>query len=328
MTKKFSFFILLISVFFACKQEVDVFIPTVIPPQKWVKFDTINFRTDVETFLESLNSSPETTTGDASKDITCKFSNAEVFIPKGSLLNSVTNAVVTSGIIEVEFILVNKLGDIIKNNRPTVTAQYGLTTGGSYYIKIKQAGVELVMDAGKTYTVKFLPSYGINAKPMLPFEGIDGTGASRIQNIWNPITDKSRIDVVQDSIFRKYICTMTKLHWINCDVFADTTKLTTPQITIDSSLTFTNINTSVFVVLKDISSVVGLAGDPTTKTFNIPNGYKGLPIGANVSIISMTKIGNDYFYSILPTKIEDSKNFTMKPNKSSLAEIKADLDKL
>ncbi len=331
MLKKISFLALLTSLFLcSCKEELDSFIPNTTVLPLWIDFGIQSKIVDVEKLYDELGTIPQVQTHDASNDIKCWFSsgNTTIEIPKGSLIYSTNKSTVT-GNVSIEFILINKLGDIIKNNRPTVTSDLGLTTGGSYFLKITQNGTELEMKQGSFYSLKFIPSYGTNTgnKAMIPFSGVDGTKSQKNENYWVPLKDSSSIRTVQDSGSSKYLCSLNKFRWINCDYFIDSTNLAKPKITLDDAK-FTNANTAVFMVFKNLKLIVSFPGDPTDKTFKIPTGYKGVPIDADVVIISVSKINNDYYFGSLTEKIQDSKDFLLKPKASSLAEIKTELDKL
>jgi hypothetical protein len=88
---------------------------------------------------------------------------------------------------------------------------------------------------------------------------------------WLPTTLNSRGMVGVGS--QGYEIVSEQLRWINCDYFADSSGA---RVNVTTSLPadYTNANTSVYLVFKEIKSVVGMYGDMTTKKILITERFR------------------------------------------------------
>ena len=82
--------------------------------------------------------------------------------------------------------------------------------------------------------------------------------------------------------------------WINVDIFADIPESDKTSVCVEMDEQYTNKNTVVFMLFKDIKSIVGLPGDPDTKLFCEPYGLS--PIGYEVIFFAISDQGNDEFH--------------------------------
>jgi hypothetical protein len=88
--------------------------------------------------------------------------------------------------------------------------------------------------------------------------------------------------------------------------------------------TFTNQNTSVFVVFKEINSVVSLIGDGKVRQFCVPLNYRGLPIGKLVTLVTISTIKDRIYIGKKEATITANSTIRIEPiltNKEAAKEI-------
>lgn len=113
------------------------------------------------------------------------------------------------------------------------------------------------------------------------------------------------------------------LGWSTVAQYMDST-LPSIRLNISLPLNYTNKNTAVFAAFKNNNAVIRLQADVTTKTFT----FNRIPINSELLLVSISKIGNDYYIGTreITARSADLQNIT--PAKISLNDMKAYLDKL
>ena len=91
---------------------------------------------------------------------------------------------------------------------------------------------------------------------------------------------------------------------------------------------FTNRNTSVYIAFKDILSVVKLEGTPVTKQFCIPPSYKGIPIGKQITVVSISNINGRSYMDVQDATITATNTVRLQPKFFSLDDIKKKISNL
>jgi hypothetical protein len=207
-----------------------------------------------------------------------------------------------TGTLKVEVLVLRKKGEFLLNNVPTISGGKQLISGGATFVKIKQDGEEVKLARNMSYKVKFLPTTTYDEGMKL----FEGKFEGRFKFDWNLISNGSSSTITptirpwvdtttQGSRTTGYELLLDRFNWINCDKFSNDTATLTNKFCVTLPDSFTNQNCSVFVVFKDINSVISLTGNGATKQFCVPNSYRGLPIGRAVNIISIASI-NDRIY--------------------------------
>jgi hypothetical protein len=206
---------------------------------------------------------------------------------------------------------------MIRVDKPTSSFGKQLISGGEIFVEMKSStGANLALAPGKKINIR----YG------------DATVSPLMRVFYGDESDPERFNWIpsQDSIFvitqpnPVYELQSSKLRWINCDYFADTTG---PRLSVHASLAanYTNANTSVYLVYKDARSVLGVYGNATTRKFVTPL----LPIGKQVTLVAISKQGSNSYYLAhenftiglnSPTAILQS--VLLNPVPTSLADIK------
>jgi len=113
-----------------------------------------------------------------------------------------------------------------------------------------------------------------------------------------------------------YLILCQKFNWINCDKFADTTN---PRTTLSATLpvNFTNNNTAVFIVFKDMLAVARMNADADNRLFY----YNNVPVTSNVIIVSISKIGDDLYLGTKQTTVTENLVVKLSPEKKTEKEI-------
>jgi hypothetical protein len=225
---------------------------------------------------------------------------------------------VCKGKLDVEILILRTKGELVTNDKPTVSKGELLTSGGVVFINVKQNGVGVTLVSNKTVSIKY---------KMRPVETgmkfFDGGRPDRFKFDWSLVSnreignwrDSSSQDVSGYQIFTD------RFGWINCDKFNTETNLT-DKITVALPDSFSNRNTGVFIVFKDILSVVKLAGDPQTRKFTIPKNYKGLPVGRQVTVVVYGTVKDKTYFATQDLTIAATNALTINPLPLSLEEIK------
>jgi hypothetical protein len=241
-------------------------------------------------------------------------------IPSSSCINKNNNQP-CRGKLDVEYLVLRTKGELIAHDKPTISLGRLLTSGGVVYLMVKQNGSEVKLASNKTVKVRFKTK--TTESGMLLFEG---KSLNRLQFDWFPIGITANRDMVTtwaDSSREKkgYQLLLDRFGWINCDKFNEETNLTN-KFCVAIPDTFTNRNTSVYLAFKDINSVVKLEGTPLLKQFCIPVSYKGIPVGKQVTVISISNIEGRYFMATQEVKVESVNNIRLIPQRLASEEIK------
>jgi preprotein translocase subunit YajC len=229
------------------------------------------------------------------------------------------------GKIDVEILYLRTKGDLIANDKPTTSGGKLLVSGGVVYIWASQGKDEVKIATGKPWKIKFQNT--IADEGMRYFEG---KSEGKFKFDWKLVNNSRDVGVSTwkandtSSISREakgYEILTDRFGWINCDKFHSESNLTT-KFSVSLTSEFTNRNTSVFMVFKDINSVVKLEGNPSTRDFTIPNGYKGIPIGKNVTVVSTSKFDTYSMMAVQDATITANATVKLVPVRMTNEEMK------
>lgn len=309
----------------ACQKNSDIFVPDPSqingPDTSW--YSVITPTMPVSLLKEGLVSDVYT------DSIVVNSNNAYITTPFGLLCGFPphccvgTGGTTITGTVRVELMLVKKKGDMIRLNRPTTSNGRLLVSAGQVFIRLKQNNQDLQLAPGVKITLRFSDS-PINTQ-MKFFVG-DETNTQQFNWLPNP-------DVVNNTLgitSQYYEIQTNRLRWVGADYFYDTTGISRTTVTTDLASQFTNANTVVFAVFTGQRSVVGMYGELSTRKFTSIK----LPVGKEITVIALSKQGNDYFMdhktvmTVLSTSTPATQTVPVKPVITTLANIKAYLDSL
>ena len=229
------------------------------------------------------------------------------------------------GKLEIEVLILRTRGELIAHDKPTISNGRLLISGGVVFLSAKQNGVEVKLGQNKTIKVRYKIK---NTEGVMGL--FEGKNLNRLQFDWTPIN--SNRDVVttwSDSSQEKkgFQLLLDRFGWINCDRFNDEPNLTN-KFCVAVPDSFTNRNTSVYIAFKDILSVVKLEGTPVTKQFCIPQSYKGIPIGKQVTVVSISNINGRSYMDVQDATISASNAIRLQPKSLGLDDIKKKISNL
>ena len=233
------------------------------------------------------------------------------------------NGTVATGRVRIEVIALRTKGDFVRFARPTTSYHRLLESGGAFYIRATKDGQELSLAQSKPVTIKYRYANPVN--DMRVFYGEQNTAQGPLGNnggfTWIPAQDNSRVSPFEgrDSMnnpIRGYELISQRFRWVNCDYFIDTTQ---PRTRINAVLppSFTNKNTTVFAVFKDRNIVVQLTPEFASRSFFAFN----IPVGKNITLLSLSKIENDLFLSKIETPVAAGLTLQLKPELKTKAQV-------
>jgi hypothetical protein len=305
-------FLFTILVFFAllgsqsCGKDTDEFIPTNTNTVVINKGDTV-WQTDL-LVIGNLPTSqvPSLAIEKLMSELASNPTNNEVNAERGGIITTPDNVTVEfqpnscvtqnnrpcTGALKVEVLVLRKKGEFLLNNVPTVSGGKQLISGGAVRVKVTQNGEEVFVSRTTPYKVRFQPTTALD-NTMKLFEGkelgrFNFDWVAVPTNLPNSPRLTPLIDSSQGTRKSVYELGLDRFSWINCDRFSGDSTSLTNKFCVALPDTFTNQNTTVYVVFKDINSVVSLLGNGPTKQFCVPSYYRGLPIGKIVNLISIS----------------------------------------
>jgi hypothetical protein len=323
MKTKIILFWLVVSVLFtSCQKDTDIFTPdttSVGLDTNWVA--SINDQSPVSEVKRLLRRENFVDSIDATAGGTFHTSEGLTVIVLPSSLQF-SNGQLATGKIHIETMIVKQKGDMIRLDKPTTSFGRVLVSGGEIFVRIRKENQELQLAPGKTIYIKYNDS---NPSSLMKLFYGDESNPERFN--WLPTTQNSR-GLVAATAFG-YEIMSEQLRWINCDYFADSSG---QRVNVVASLPadYTNANTSVYLVFKEIKSVVGMYGDMNTKKFSSSK----VPSGKVAVVVSITKKGTNSYYlgretiTIGQTSLNGIQSVPLHPQPTSLSDIKAYLSTL
>ena len=259
------------------------------------------------------------------------------------IFTSVENGVVTpvkpEGTAEIQIFRIRRTGDLIKCMRST-QLNNGLTnslteTVGGFFIKVIKDGKELSIADRTSYQLKWIETGTTNPKNDLRRFYAKESSPAPTYNVtdvnfeWKPDTDNiNKVETDQGSSgnypYTYYKTNLNSLRWVSLQKNVGGNQSDKIRLTTIFSSNYTNKNTAVFAYYKNQKTVVKLDFDYATRSFKTDL----LPPGAEIKIVSISKIGTSYYLS----EKEVSKLTTssciikLEPEKVPLAKLQAYLD--
>lgn len=309
----------------ACKKNIDVFIPDAGqlngPDTSWAA--AITTAMPVSILKSNLVPAPYY------DSIVINASPASITTPLGIQISFPANCCTNeagqpvTGKIQVEVSLAKKKGDMIRHNKPSTSNDSMLVTAGEIFITLKKEGQVLQLAPNTRYQVRYINS---PISPQVNFFTGDETNADRFNWLTNPDTAINKI-IAAPQYYEIYT---NRLRWISAAYLYEPNNTVKAHVSVDLASYFTNANTLVYTVFKDLNSVVRMYGNAGTRKFISGK----LPAGKQITIVVISKQGNDYYlgYREITTQasIPGTTNQVVHivPIKKSLPEILAYLNLL
>lgn len=201
-----------------------------------------------------------------------------------------------SGAISIKLTEIYDQSDMILSNRPTTSEGELLESGGEISISAFQNGEKLLLAHGKNILVQFATEN--DNTDMKLFTGALEDGMFN----WTYLPTRTSQTPIEEATWStdsvstfyydesRYLFSVAKIGWINCDRFYNASNKTTVDVTATNRGTIDN--TAAFLVYKDINSVGRFAEHSSQGVWRSGS----IPIGqeATVVVISL-KDGKQYF---------------------------------
>lgn len=236
--------------------------------------------------------------------------------------------------VDIEIIEASTKGEILLYGEHTVTNTQLLESAGEIYIQAKSKNGDLLRIAdGKSFTLRMQNQDGNPLEDRMELFYGSGEG---VQFIWSQADGDSTMwntangnewelrDSLQGWGFG-YECFPEELTWINIDKFVDIPDEEKTEVCVKLPEGYTNTNTAVFMVFKDLNSVVALSPDPDNEQWCEP--YGKVPVGYEVTFVAISQQGEEIYhlgssmntimfdhleeFSLEEMSIEDIKEFLM-----------------
>lgn len=262
-----------------------------------------------------LSRSPEKATMNVTNGGTVVFNSGVRLVIEP---NSVSGAIGEEATVELDYL--ETKGDMVRFFRPTVSNGRLLESGGAFNVRVTQNGKSLGIAAGSSIRIRYAAS-AVDPGMQLFYGDTSVPGSFN----WLP-ADTGNVSVFSDpdtsGISLGYELLSSRFDWINCDKFIDTGSLT--KLFCVLPVNCTNNNTAVFMVFNDYQSVLQLIPGAPLKTFYIDK----VPLGAAVTLISISLIGEDLYMATGVTNITGDQLVSLLPLKTTQDAILAYLESL
>ncbi|MEY4933889.1 MAG: hypothetical protein RIS64_248 [Bacteroidota bacterium] len=323
----------------ACKKDIEQFLverTEIIDPlaeKKWNALaPALNDTTiAINQVFKNLVATPESKTVNLASGGLYTFSNGcTVRLAPNACVSG--NGQVASGAAQLEVVLIKSRGDMVQYRMETVSDGKLLESGGQLFVRVSQNNQELSLANNQAITINYTIPSTPNGQMQI-FNGTERTDG-RVNWVLNQDSTANNVFVRRDSFSNNYLYGLTcnRLRWINCDYFrGDTSNLVKYYVQMADS--FTNVNTGVFTVFRNLNAMIGLQGDSTTRKFGVPNGYRGVPTGSAVTFVSISRLGRDstnyrYYLGTSDITITGNVTYALNPVRKTLAEIRTFLNSL
>lgn len=319
MSKKIATILLIsgVLIFTACQKNVDIFVPDpgqTGPDTTWNA--TVPAAAPVYALQTNLITEPSRDSFEISATVASSITTngVQCTFPPLSFVSTAGAAV--TGKVYVEARVVKTKGEMVMLNKPTVSNGSLLVSAGEIFLSISKNGQALQLSPNARIYLRYidLPTN----QQMKLFLGDESNTA---QFNWKPGIPTLDTVAVGTQV---YEISTSHLRWVNCAYTYDTIGTTRSLVSASLPSNYTNANTSVFLVFKDMRSVAGMYPDITERRFisgKVPNGK-----AATVVVIS--KQGNDYFLGKetittgLNVSTANVQKVPVTPIKTSLADIR------
>jgi hypothetical protein len=271
---------------------------------------------------------------DAGNGDTINFNEPiSIEIPKGSLVNNAGRTQDT-GRARVELLWLRKKGDFIKCFKATTSGDNILESAGEVFVRMYHyySGQEYAIHNSSAITIKFRENYTLKNNLQL-FQGKESNpiaAGNRIDtaHTWNRCADSSYLPTWQGLMnganMYGYVIRTNQLRWLGASRFIEKSANTTNLYSFLPQ-NFTNKNTLVFLVFKNMQSVVAMTPDAASRCF----WTKNIPVGAAVKLVSLSQIGNSFYYGEKEiSSVAKGSAYKIEPAKKTIAEIITALNNL
>ena len=316
MIFRYIYITFVLIVLFSCQKEVDQFIPFEVEITEDVVLDlSQDFASLIDTLTFQMDQSTQTIITPLGAEFTI---NTDLFeFEDGSSCNCIN--------VDVIMLELHDKKDFLVHQKPTISDDRILVSGGAYYIAAFENGKKLKLKPGKKLRFK-IPAETLQ-EGMELFYGSEKEGrfnwveADQIPGSSTQVRNSEWQN--STGFFLGYECFSDRLEWINCDKIISDGPPNPVCATVPTG--FDQSNTVVFAILKDANSIISMYYQADQKGFCAAN----IPEGTKVVIVAVHKMAEDsYQFASMDTKIEKDSSLALNFTNLDNSEIKKLLEAL
>ncbi len=311
-----TFLIGTVLLFTACKKDTNDFIPD--PGQQLDTAWVGNITPALQVFIlsEKLRGTFNTVTVNAvPAPVITNTSGIQIFLPASGF--SIGGSVVT-GSLKVDYMLIQKKGDFIRYSVPTVSNRFPLESGGALNLKVSSNNQQVDLVTSKRIKVHYVDAFPKQGMKIYAGEPLN-TGNNGFIN-WTLSPDSLNVSVWDTSnifpLLKGYTLETTRTGWVHTGKILELAQPRTEASVVMPDL-FSNANTAVYMVFKNVRSVVQLTGNQNLRTFSFPN----IPVNQDIMLVTISKVGDTYYLGVKDDKTVAGMISLIKPERTSLAAI-------
>lgn len=306
--------ILLLLFFTACKKDSTVFIPNSDQQldSAWVAAPAANAQ--VFQLAAKLAGAFFAQEVNLVNDTALKTNTGLIVeFPRSAL---VTGGTTITGTIKTQYALIQKKGDFIRYGIPTVSNKMPLESAGALYLKLTNLNGEIITVAPTKNIYIRYPESDIKQGMSLYYSNLPVSNFSLFN--WLPANDGSIVSIWTSPTppQKGYVIKTSRTGWLNVDRLLEPTLTRTEAGVVLPNL-FSNANTVVFLVFKNLNTVVQLTGNLDFRKFHHPN----IPVEVDAKFISISKVGDTYYLGTKDERIVPNQITYIRPDISNLDKI-------
>lgn len=308
------------------KSTQEIVVPGPVDDTTWASVDTIPKITDSldkPVVVDSFNCA----LADDNANTINLGDSVSINFPIGSCMtafNDPSSIIKKSTRIKAEIRVLATRGDLIRFHASTISNGNLIAIGNFINIKLTYKGKEVFWNPFAP-PIQVRVRAGNTNQPMTYFSfqsnGTDSTWSPNLNSTIN-----GAVVPYKDSQKRNwYQITTNRPRLFGCAYFVDkNNSIPKTRLNVFLPLKYTNQNTLVYAVFNDYKSVIRLKANPSGKSY----GVAGIPVDANVSIVSISKLKGIYHLGNKSVIVKDSKPITVIPEAKWTKELNTFLKNL
>ncbi|NDA60479.1 MAG: hypothetical protein EBX50_00415 [Chitinophagia bacterium] len=257
--------------------------------------------------------------------------SCRLYFDKGifvTIENGVITPVKPEGIATIEMYRIRNIGEMIRCMRPSQANGLLTEFAGGFFIRIIKDGKELSLASRQSYLVKWIEA-GSDAKTDMRVYYSRESSPTPLYNVmdfnfeWKEdmMAGTNPIEIVEETLSNKkckvYKMLLSNFRWVSAQRPASA-NANSVRLTSFLPPNFTNKNTTVLAYFKKQKTVIKLDADYSSRSFKTDL----LPKGAEITLVSISKIGSNYYYGEKDISSLDYGTITkIEPEKITLAKI-------
>jgi len=257
--------------------------------------------------------------------------SCRLYFDKGifvTIENGVSTPVKAEGTATIEIYRIRNTGDILRCMRPTQANGVLTETAGGFFIRILKDGKELSLASRQTYTAKWIEAgaeakddmrllYAKESSPAPAYNAMDPNFEWKEDNTVGTKPIEVEDETINNKKCKVYKMVLSNFRWVSAQRNTSASS-TSARLTTILSPNFTNKNTTVLAYYKKQKTVIKLDFAYSSRSFRTDF----LPQGAEITLISLSKIGSNYYYGEKEiSSLVAGTIAKIEPEKTSLAKI-------